>query len=167
MHGHLDQDIPLPVPSLACPGGKCWFLRASDAREDPGQNDLVVLNRELAAAILARGLPAPAPSLWEPRHPGVTGSGLKALGRQAFLGGAEPRKLCIQNHVVPGRRLTPESLLVYSLEAMRHSGLAGGWTRLRATPDPWSRQAASASLQGVNPTFASLLCAPARMPPIT
>src|ERR1039457_485422 len=54
-----------------------------------------------------------------------------------------------------------------SLEAMRHAGLAGGWTRLRATPDPWSRQAASASLQGVNPTFASLLCAPARMPPIT
>src|ERR1039458_5984969 len=69
MHGHLDQDISLPGASWACPGEKCWFLRASDAPEDHGQNDLVVLNRELAGAILARGLPAAAPSLWEPRHP--------------------------------------------------------------------------------------------------
>src|ERR1039458_457952 len=144
MHGHLDQDIPLPVASWACPGGQCWFLRASDAREDHGQNDLVVLNRELAAAILARGLPAPAPSLWEPRHPGVTGSGLKALGRQAFLGGAEQRKLCIQNHDGFGRRLG--------------QWIDGGYHR-------WSRLGLSLSLQTGSPVARPSFAAAGAHPP--
>src|ERR1039458_10614764 len=108
MHGHLDQDIPLPVASWACPGGKCWFLRAGDAPEDHRQNDLVILNRELAAAILARGLPAPAPRLWEPRHPGVTGSGLKA----AWAPGVSRRRRATETVHPEPRWLRPPSRTV-------------------------------------------------------